>query len=83
MMDGQIVLHVEDDGLSDDEMLERIRLFTQMMREHQQAVIRLGRQRRRFIRRLRERDVPFKMLAVCMDVSEQAVFADLRKHPID
>jgi hypothetical protein len=61
--------------------LEKCRLLTQMMREHQQSVIRLGKQRRGVIRRLREKRVPYRLIADSCGVTDQALFADLRKHP--
>ena len=78
-----VILASADGELTEQDMLDKIRLLTQMMREHQSAVVRLGTQRRRFVRRLRERRVPYKVIADVMDVTDQAVFADLRKHPAD
>jgi hypothetical protein len=76
-----LVLAVEDKDTSESEMLDGVRLLTTMMREHQAAVVRLGKQRRRLVRKLRELRVPYKTLADSMGVTDQAVFADLRKHP--
>ena len=61
--------------------LERVKVLTEMMREHQNAVIRLGNQRRVVIRRLRETRVPYRVIADACGVTDQALFADLRKHP--
>lgn len=61
--------------------LEKCRLLTQMMREHQQSVVRLGKQRRKVVRRLRESRVPYRQIADACGVTDQALFADLRKHP--
>jgi hypothetical protein len=61
--------------------LEKCRLLTQMMREHQQSVVRLGKQRRKVVRRLRELRVPYRQIADSCGVTDQALFADLRKHP--
>jgi hypothetical protein len=61
--------------------LEKCRLLTQMMREHQQSVVRLGKQRRKVVRRLRESRVPYRQIADSCGVTDQALFADLRKHP--
>jgi len=61
--------------------LEKCRLLTQMMREHQQSVIRLGKQRRKVVRKLRENRVPYRQIADSCGVTDQALFADLRKHP--
>jgi hypothetical protein len=69
--------------LSEQEMLDKVSMLTQMMREHQQAVVRLGRQRRRVIRQMREKKIPYKSIAYACGVTDQAVFADLRKHPED
>ncbi len=80
---GAVLLTAGESELDEQDMLDRIRLLTQMMREHQAAVIRLGKQRRRLVRKLRERRVPYKTIADVMDVTDQAVFADLRKHPED
>jgi len=63
------------------QMLEKIALMTTMMREHQAAVVRLGTQRRRVIRKLRDIRVPYRSIAEACNVTDQAVFADLRKHP--
>ena len=54
-----------------------------MMREHQQSVIRLGKQRRKVVRRLRNLRVPYRTIADACGVTDQALFADLRKHPED
>lgn len=67
------------DGEADD--LEKVRLLTSMMREHQQSVVRLGKMRREAIRRLRSRRVPYRTIADACGVTDQALFADLRKHP--
>jgi hypothetical protein len=67
------------DGEADD--LEKVRLLTSMMREHQQSVVRLGKMRREAIRRLRGRRVPYRTIADACGVTDQALFADLRKHP--
>ncbi len=69
--------------MNEDEALDKVRLLTQMMREHQSAVVRIGKQRRRLIRKLREKRVPYKDIADACGVTDQAVFADLRKHPED
>ena len=67
--------------LSEQEMLDKSSMLTQMMREHQAAVVRLGRQRRRVIREMRKHKIPYKSIAFACGVTDQAVFADLRKHP--
>ncbi len=65
------------------EALDKAQLLTQMMREHQSAVVRLGKQRRKLIRGMREKRIPYKEIADACGVTDQAVFADLRKHPLD
>jgi hypothetical protein len=52
-----------------------------MMREHQQSVVRLGKIRRKTIRKLRVKRVPYRQIADSCGVTDQALFADLRKHP--
>lgn len=61
--------------------LEKVKMLTTMMREHQHAVVRLGNQRRTVIRRLRELRIPYRVIADACGVTDQALFADLRKHP--
>lgn len=68
---------------SEADDLEKCRQLTQMMREHQQSVIRLGKQRRKVVRRLRNLRVPYRTIADACGVTDQALFADLRKHPED
>jgi DNA-directed RNA polymerase specialized sigma24 family protein len=78
-----VVIATGDDEVTEQEMLDKVRLLTQMLREHQSAVVRLGKQRRRIIRKLRERRVPYRDIAEVCGVTDQAIFADLRKHPED
>lgn len=79
-----VILTVADvEELSGQEMLDKAAMLTQMMREHQSAVVRLGRQRRRVIREMRKNKIPYKSIAFACGVTDQAVFADLRKHPED
>jgi hypothetical protein len=61
--------------------LDTAKTLTEMMREHQQAVASIGTQRRQVIRRLRANLVPYKFIAEKCGVTDQALFADLRKHP--
>lgn len=61
--------------------LDKVKMLTCMMREHQNAVVRLGNLRRDAIRRLRKARVPFRVIADSCGVTDQALFADLRKHP--
>jgi hypothetical protein len=62
-------------------MLEEARTLTDLMREHQNAVKRLGEKRRVVIRSLRDHNVSFRVIAASCGVTDQALFADLRKHP--
>ena len=68
---------------NDESDLQKVKMLTQMMREHQQSVIRLGKQRRKVVRKLRSRRVPYRQIADSCGVTDQALFADLRKHPTD
>lgn len=61
--------------------LQTARTLTDMIREHQFAVVSLGTQRRKIIRRLRTYKVPYRVIAKSCNVTDQALFADLRKHP--
>ena len=58
--------------------LEQVRLLTKLMREHEQQVVRLGKQRRRLMRGLKGRKVPYRLLAESTNTTEQAVYKDLR-----
>lgn len=77
---GEILIeNLDTDAVEDD--LKKVKLLTQMMREHQNSVVRLGQQRRSIVRRLRNRRVPYRQIADWCGVTDQALFADLRKHP--
>jgi hypothetical protein len=77
---GKIELNQQiDDGETSD--LDKVKVLTSMMREHQQSVVRLGNIRRDAIRRLRGKRVPYRTIAEACGVTDQALFADLRKHP--
>lgn len=77
---GEVLIeNLDTVGVDDD--LKKVKLLTQMMREHQNSVIRLGQQRRSIVRRLRERRIPYRQIAEWCGVTDQALFADLRKHP--
>lgn len=67
-------------GNTVEDELYRAALLTTMMRQHQESVIRLGGQRREIIRSLREKRVPYRKIADICGVTDQALFADLRKH---
>lgn len=77
---GEVV--IEDlsvmDTNADD--LAKVKMLTSMMREHQSSVVRLGKQRRTIIQRLRSRRVPYRQIADACGVTDQALYADLRKH---
>ena len=68
----------EEDLVGD--LLVQCSTLSQMMREHQAAVVRLNSQRRKRIRQLRDFGVPYRTIAVECGITDQAVFADLRKH---
>jgi hypothetical protein len=58
--------------------LAKIKDLTMKMREHEQQVAFYGKQRREILRRLRERNIPFRVLAQSTGVSEQAIYKDVR-----
>lgn len=64
-----------------DTLLDTAASLTQMMRQHQDAVRRVGERRREVIRSLRAHKVPYRVIASACGVTDQALFADLRKHP--
>lgn len=76
---GQV--RIENHEQVEDYDLEKVKILTSMMREHQGAVVRLGVQRRVVIRRLRKARTPYRVIADACGVTDQALFADLRKHP--
>lgn len=79
---GEVLIeNLDTDAVEDD--LKKVKLLTQMMREHQNSVVRLGQQRRTIVRRLRNRRVAYRQIADWCGVTDQALFADLRKHPTD
>ncbi len=65
----------------DVKLLNDAEKLTQIMRQHQDAVRRVGANRRMVIRALRDHKVPFRVIASACGVTDQALFADLRKHP--
>jgi hypothetical protein len=79
--EGAIVAGMTDPDYSPETDLNTARTLTEMMREHQSAVSSIGVQRRSIIRRLRRHSVPYKIIAEACSVTDQALFADLRKHP--
>lgn len=65
----------------DIKLLNDAEKLTQIMRQHQDAVRRVGESRRVVIRKLRFNKVPYRVIASACGVTDQALFADLRKHP--
>ena len=65
----------------DIKLLNDAEKLTQIMRQHQDAVRRVGESRRVVIRKLRSNKVPYRVIASACGVTDQALFADLRKHP--
>lgn len=61
-----------------DELTE-LTSMTKMMRSHQEHIASLGQKRLRVIKELREQGVPVRRMAEAMDVSEQQVFALLKR----
>lgn len=76
---GQI--KIEQGEATEENDLDKVKMLTSMMREHQSAVVRIGNQRRAVIRRLRKARTPYRVIADACGVTDQALFADLRKHP--
>lgn len=58
--------------------LDEVRLMTQMIREHQAAIVALGRKRRTRVMRLREKKVTYHAIAEAMGTSDQAVYKVIR-----
>jgi len=74
----------DDDGIRGRKvatLLETASTLTLMMRQHQDAVRQVGVRRRQAIRDLRELNVPYRVIADTCQVTDQALYADLRKHP--
>lgn len=73
-----------DEAVRDGEiatLLQTASTLTQMMRQHQDAVRQVGVRRRQAIRDLRDLKVPYRVIADTCQVTDQALYADLRKHP--
>lgn len=66
---------------NEDDLLRQCGLLTEQMRDHQLAISMLNDQRRRIVRQLRRFRVPYRRIANSAGVSDQALYADLRKHP--
>jgi len=58
--------------------LDQIRSLTLKMREHERQVVMYGKQRRAILRRMRENNVPFRVLAETTGLTEQAIYKDCR-----
>lgn len=66
-----------------DQLLLQAENLTTMIRQHQDAVAKIGARRREVIRALRADKIPYRVIAAACGVTDQALFADLRKHPQD
>lgn len=78
---GVVDMNVRAEQESD--LLRQCGLLTEQMRDHQQAITLLNAQRRRVVRSLRVLRVPYRKIAHAAGVSDQALYADLRKHPVE
>ena len=58
--------------------LDEVQALTNMMREHAEAIARLGKRRRKTVLKLREHRVTYREIAESMGVSEQAVYKIIR-----
>jgi DNA-binding transcriptional ArsR family regulator len=65
--------------MSIDDDLQTVSVLTDEMRRLALMIKLKGQQRREVMRRLRDNKVTFARIANAMRVSEQAVYADLRK----
>ncbi len=73
------LLVLVDDVTEEDRIdLVRVREYTVQMRTSEQQVIDVAKQRRRLLRSLRERNVPFRVLAEATGTTEQAIYKDIR-----
>lgn len=65
-----------------DEGLEEVRLITQSIREHQEAILKLGKRRKKVVHALRyqfgergaEKRVTYKAIAEAMGTTDQSVY---------
>ena len=64
------------EAIADD--LRRVRLLTRQMRDAESRVATSGRERRRLLRDLRAKNVPFRTLAEAAGTTEHAIYKDLR-----
>lgn len=55
-----------------------VRSLTIQMRRHEQEVVDAAKQRRRLLRSMRNRRVPFRILAEATGTTEQAIYKDIR-----
>jgi DNA-directed RNA polymerase specialized sigma24 family protein len=58
--------------------LEEVKLLTSMMREHQDAIMRLSKRRRKIVLRLRDEKVTYREIAEAMGTTEQSVYKIIR-----
>lgn len=58
--------------------LKQVRHLTKVMRTAEQKIVSTGKERRTLLRRLRDRNVPFRILAEAAGLTEQAIYKDLR-----
>jgi len=58
--------------------LLQIKTLTQQMRQHEQDVVTLGKERRQIYRQLREAKIPYRVIAEHTGTSEQSIYKDLR-----
>lgn len=63
----------------DENNLDEVRLITQMIREHQRAIERLGEKRRRKILTLRTHRITYREIAEAMGTTEQNVYKIIRE----
>jgi predicted Rossmann fold nucleotide-binding protein DprA/Smf involved in DNA uptake len=75
------VVNIPVQSEQEDDLLRQVGLLTEQMRDHQEAIKDLNTQRRRVVRRLRKMRVAYRRIAGAAGVSDQALYADLRKHP--
>lgn len=67
----------------DSELMDQAARLTELMREHQSAVHRLSKRRRKVYQELKDGGRPVAAIAKHVGVSDQAVFHELRKIEAD
>ena len=63
---------------NDLQTLESAAILTQIMRDLEVAIIDAGKTRRKHLRNLRERGVPFRVIAESTGLTQHAIYKDLR-----